>query len=41
MSGPEPLGATLADGGTPVDDLSKVIPATQFDEVCGMVFLHP
>ncbi|MFZ2491933.1 MAG: hypothetical protein WA208_10655 [Thermoanaerobaculia bacterium] len=35
------VGAALADGGTPVDDLSVMIPRDQFDDVCGMMFLHP
>jgi glycine cleavage system H lipoate-binding protein len=37
----ESVGPALADGGVPVDDLSKVIPREQFDDVCGMVFLEP
>jgi hypothetical protein len=35
------VGAALADGGTPVDDLAAVIPADRFDDVCGVVFLEP
>ena len=38
---PGATGATLADGGVPVDDLSLVIPRDQLDDVYGMVFLHP
>jgi glycine cleavage system H protein len=37
----EGVGAALADGGTPVDDLAAVIPADKFDDVCGMLFLEP
>lgn len=37
----EKTGATLTDGGVPVDDLSKVIPPHQLDEVCGLMFLQP
>jgi glycine cleavage system H protein len=35
------VGAALADGGVPVDDLAAVIPADKFDDVCGMLFLEP
>lgn len=35
------VGGALADGGTPVDDLSSVIPREKLDEVYGMMFLHP
>jgi glycine cleavage system H protein len=35
------VGAALADGGTPVDDLASVIPADKLDDVCGMLFLEP
>jgi glycine cleavage system H lipoate-binding protein len=38
---PETVGATLADGGTPIDDLSAAIPREKLDEVYAMVFLHP
>ena len=37
----EAVGAALADGGAPVEDLSKVISPRELDEVCGMVFLEP
>ena len=35
------VGAALADGGVPVDDLASAIPPQQFEEVCGMFFLEP
>lgn len=35
------MGATLTDGGLPVDDFSRIIPPRQFDEVCGLMFLQP
>ncbi|HEX7708653.1 MAG TPA: hypothetical protein VF701_19485 [Thermoanaerobaculia bacterium] len=38
---PEGVGATLADGGMPVDDLSTAIPRDRADDVYGMMFLHP
>lgn len=38
---PEAVGATLADGGTPLADLSTAIPREKLDDVYGMVFLHP
>lgn len=37
----EGVGAALADGGVPVDDLASAIPADQFDDVCGLFFLEP
>lgn len=37
----EGVGAALADGGTPVDDLAAAIPADKLDDVCGMLFLEP
>ena len=37
----EDVGAALADGGAPVDDLASVIPPDKFDDVCGMLFLEP
>jgi glycine cleavage system H protein len=37
----EAVGAALADGGMPVDDLSKALSPRELDEVCGMVFLEP
>lgn len=40
LAGPQ-LAPMLADGGAPLDDLSKVIPAEKLDELCGMVFLEP
>lgn len=38
---PDSVGAALADGGTPVGDLSAAIPRERLDDVYGMVFLHP
>ncbi|MGZ5443938.1 MAG: glycine cleavage system protein H [Thermoanaerobaculia bacterium] len=38
---PEGIGATLADGGLPVDDLSAAIPRDVAEDVYGMMFLHP
>lgn len=38
---PEPVGAALADGGVPLDDLTPAIPKDRIDDVYGMVFLHP
>lgn len=35
------VGAALADGGVPVDDLASVIPPDKLDDVCGMLFLEP
>ena len=35
------VGAALADGGMPVEDLSKALSPRELDEVCGMVFLEP
>lgn len=35
------VGAALADGGMPVDDLSEALSPRELDEVCGMVFLEP
>ena len=37
----EGVGAALADGGVPIDDLSTAIPPDRIDDVYGMVFLHP
>lgn len=37
----EDVGAALADGGAPVDDLAGAIPPDRFDDVCGMIFLEP
>jgi glycine cleavage system H protein len=36
----EGVGAALADGGVPVEDLSTAIPPEQRDDVYGMVFLN-
>lgn len=38
---PEGIGATLADGGVPVEDLSAAIPREVAEDVYGMMFLHP
>jgi hypothetical protein len=38
---PDAVGASLADGGTPLDDLTHAIPRDRIDDVYGMVFLHP
>jgi glycine cleavage system H lipoate-binding protein len=38
---PQGVGATLADGGVPVDDLSAVLPPDELDMLCGEVFLEP
>lgn len=35
------LGAALADGGVPVDDLSAAIPRERLDDVFGAMFLEP
>ncbi|HYM60900.1 MAG TPA: hypothetical protein VEZ11_08405 [Thermoanaerobaculia bacterium] len=35
------LGAALADGGAPIDDLTKAIPPSKLDDVCGLMFLEP
>ena len=32
---------TLADGGTPVDDIAAACPAADWDAVCGQMFLEP
>lgn len=37
----EEVGAALADGGMPVEDLSKALSPRELDEVCGLVFLEP
>lgn len=37
----EGLGASLADGGLPVEDLGSVIPRDRLDDVYGAMFLHP
>jgi glycine cleavage system H lipoate-binding protein len=37
----EAVGATLADGGLPVDDLSAAIPPELAEDVYGVMFLHP
>ena len=36
----EGVGAALADGGVPVDDIAAAIPANRRDEVFGMMFLN-
>ncbi len=36
----EGVGAALADGGVPVDDLTAAIPADRRDDVLGMMFLN-
>jgi glycine cleavage system H lipoate-binding protein len=38
---PDPIGASLADGGLPVDDISAVVPRERLDDALGMMFLHP
>lgn len=35
------LGATLADGGLPIEDLSDAIPTRRMEDVVGQVFLEP
>lgn len=35
------VGATLPDGGLPVDDLAIAIPKERYDAVCGLMFLEP
>lgn len=35
------VGATLPDGGVPVDDFADAIPPERYDEVCGLIFLEP
>ncbi len=35
------VGAALADGGVPIDDLSVAIPTDRMDDVYGMLFMHP
>lgn len=37
----EGVGAALADGGVPVEDLAEAVPPDRLDAVCGMVFLEP
>ena len=35
------VGASLADGGVPVDDIAAAYPAEDWDAVCGEMFLKP
>jgi glycine cleavage system H lipoate-binding protein len=37
----EGVGATLPDGGVPIDDFADAIPPERYDEVCGLIFLEP
>jgi hypothetical protein len=37
----EGAGATLADGGVPVDDIAAAYPDSDWDAVCGNMFLRP
>ena len=38
---PETVGAVLADGGLPIDDLSSAIPRERLEDVYGAMFLEP
>jgi len=38
---PEGVGATLPDGGIPIDDFADAIPPGRYDQVCGLIFLEP
>jgi glycine cleavage system H lipoate-binding protein len=38
---PEEAGATLADGGVPVEDIAAAYPNADWDAVCGNMFLRP
>jgi hypothetical protein len=35
------VGASLADGGVPVDDIAAAYPEANWDAVCGAMFLEP
>ena len=41
MLTPAAVGTTLADGGVPVEDMPKAVPAADWDSVWGQMFLEP